>query len=455
MKSILSKFSAVFLFFGCGLLAQTDANLLPNPRQVVNLDGIVAKVDNYIMLKSEFDLAFLQALSAGIQTSEGLKCKIFENILISKMMLAKADIDSVVIEDKMVEDQLDRRMEYFINQIGSEKKLEEYYNKPIDRLKNDLRRQVKEQMIAQKMEDKITSKLKVTPKDVKIFFESIDKDSLPLFSAEVEVAQIVRKATVGKTQKNLAKQKLEQIRQRILNGEDFGNLAKQFSEDYASARGGGELGFFNRGELVPEYEATSFKLKPGEISEVIESQFGFHVIQLIERRGNQYNTRHILIKPGSSEIDVDGTRQYLDSLRTAIMLDSISFTKAAKLYSDDRETKSHGGFFVDEETGAGRVPVDKLDPGVFFVIDTMKIGTISKPLPFRLEDGSQAMRLIWYKSKIPPHYANLKDDYQKIAKAALGSKKEDALEDWFLKAKGDVFMEVYEPFKNCDILQIE
>lgn len=437
------------------LVAQTDSNFLPNPRQVVQLDGIVAKVDNYIMLKSEFDLAYLQALSAGVQTSEDLKCKIFENILISKMMLAKADIDSVVVEEKMVEDQLDRRMEYFINQIGSEKKLEEYYNKPIEKLKNDLRRQVKEQMIAQKMEDKITSKLKITPKDVKNFFESIDKDSLPLFSAEVEVAQIVKKASVGKTQKNLAKQKLEQIRQRIMNGEDFGTLAKQFSEDYASARGGGELGFFNRGELVPEYEAASFKMKPGEISPVIESQFGFHVIQLIERRGNQYNTRHILIKPGSSEIDLESTKNFLDSLRTAILNDSISFTKAAKLYSDDRETKTNGGFFIDEETGGGRVPVDKIDPGVFFVIDTMKIGNISKPLPFRLEDGSQAMRIIWYKSKIPPHYANLKDDYQKIAKATLESKKEEILEEWFIKAKNDVYMDVYDPFKNCEILQIE
>jgi peptidyl-prolyl cis-trans isomerase SurA len=422
---------------------------------ILKIDGIIAKVDNYILLKSEFDVAYLQSLAMGMQTSEDLKCKVFENLLISKLMLAKAEIDSVLVEDRLVEDQLNRRMEFFINQIGSEKKLEEFYNKSIDQLKNDLRRQVKEQMIVQKMEEKILAKVKVTPKEVKNFFESLNQDSLPLFSAEVEVAQLVKKAGVSKAQKELAKQKLEQIRQRIMNGEDFASLAKQFSEDYASARAGGELGFFNRGELVPEYEAAAFKLKPGEISSVIESPFGFHLIQLIERRGNQYNTRHILIKAGSSEIDLESTREFLDSLRNEILKESISFTKAAKLFSDDKLTKNNGGFFVDEETGSTRVPVDKIDPGIFFIIDTMKVGTISRPLPYRMEDGSQAMRLIWYKSRIPPHYANLKDDYQKIAKAAVESKKEEELEKWFKKAKNEVFMEIYEPFHKCQILEID
>lgn len=419
------------------------------------LDKIIGKVDNYILLKSELDLAFLQAVASGQKGSKNLTCQILENLLISKLLLAKADIDSVVVDDKTVDDQLNRRMEYFIAQIGSEKKLEEYYNKPIDKLKSDLRRQVKEQMLAQKMQDQISGKIKVTPGEVKRFYEEIPKDSLPYFSKEVEIGQIVMIAGVSKNQKALAREKLQRIKDRILAGENFGELAKQFSEDYVSARGGGELGFFKRGELVPEYEAASFKLKPNDISDIVESQFGFHLIQLIERRGNEYNTRHILIKANSSTVDVGASANFLDSLRTRIMADSISFERAAKKYSDDKGTKDNGGLFLDSESGSTKIAMENIDPGIFFIIDTMTVGNITRPLPFRTEDGKEASRIVWFKSKTAPHVANLKDDYQKIASAAISEKKAGILEEWFKKTRGEVFIDVDKEFNHCDILKLE
>jgi len=278
------------------------AVLLANRAFAQPVDKIIAKVDNQILLRSELELAYLQ-FNAQQQNHENanpqdVKCHVLETLLINKLMLAKAEIDSITVDKEVVDEQLDRRMQYFISQVGGDpKKLEAYYNKSIDELKKELRKGVKDQLLIQKMQDNITAKVKITPSEVKKFFNEIPKDSLPFFSTEVEVGQIVRVPDVGKDQKNAAKAKLEKIKERILSGEDFCKLAETYSEDPGSAKQCGELGWFKRGELVPQYEAAALKLKPGEYSPIIESQFGFHFIQLIERRASEYNSRHILIKP--------------------------------------------------------------------------------------------------------------------------------------------------------------
>ncbi len=235
-------------------------------------------------------------------------------------------------------------------------------------------------------------------------------------------------------------------------GTPFAKMAADFSDDVGSAAQGGNLGFQSRGNLVPEFEATALKLKPGEISDPVESQFGFHMIQLIERRGNEYNSRHILIKTNSSELDIESAERYLDSLRLLIINDSISFEKAAKEYSDEKFTGSSGGYFTDD-TGAQRVSTDDLDPVIFFTIDTLKVGTISKPIRFKMEDGSDAVRILYYKSRIPPHQANLSDDYQKIRMAALNRKKTRKLNDWLTDARKEVFIDIDPKYNYCNILQ--
>jgi len=420
------------------------------------LDEIIAKVDNQIVLKSELEIAYIQLISSGQEVD---KCNVLETLIINKLLLAKAEIDSITVDKESVEDQMDRRMDYFIQQAGGDVAvLEAHFKKSIDDLKNDLRKSVREQMITQKMQETITNNVKVTPSEVKKFFNGIPLDSLPLIPTEVEVAQIVRIPQVGKDQKSIAKAKLEEIKNRILRGEDFCKMAQLYSEDPGSAKNCGELGWFKRGELVPPFESAALKLKPGEYSDIIESQFGFHFIQLIERRANEYNSRHILIKPNSSTKDIGESERFLDSIRTLILKDSISFEKAANMFSTDRETKTNGGYFLDAETGSTKIAFGTLGDlyGVlFFIVDTMKTGNISKPLPFRMADETEAVRIIYLKSRTSPHTLNLKDDYQKIAKAALMEKKDKALNEWFDKTKSEVFIDIDNDYKNCDILKTQ
>ena len=239
------------------------------------VDGIIVKVDNQVVLKSDVDLIYQQeeARAEGKLLPADTRCKILQSLVLNKLLLAKADIDSVVVEETQVNGELNRRMNYFVQQIGSEKKLEEYYNKPLKQLKEDLRQQVKEQLVQQKMQEQISGKVTVTPREVKQYFNRIPKDSLPYYSTEVEVGQIVKLAQVDDKAKQASLAKLNELRARVLAGESFEALAKEYSQDPGSAVQGGYLGFFKRKELVPEYEAAALRLEPGQLSPVVESQF--------------------------------------------------------------------------------------------------------------------------------------------------------------------------------------
>lgn len=424
----------------------------PVGRQTV--DAIIVKLDNQIVLRSDLENIYQQevARAEGKPLPPDVKCQILESIVLNKLMLAKAEVDSVVVEDDQVKGELDRRMAYFVQQIGSEQKLEEYYKKPIKQLKDDLRPQVKEQLIQQKMQEEISGKVTVTPREVRQFFSRIPKDSLPYYSTEVEVGQIIKFAQVNQKVKQEAQAKLNDIRARIQAGEDFEKLAKEFSQDPGSAAQGGYLGFFKRRELVPEYEAAALRLEPGQLSPIVESQFGFHLIQLIERKGETFSTRHILLKPATGTSDVSEAAVQLSKVRKRILADSVTFAKAAKDVSDDKNTSGNGGLIQNPQDRSNYLPLDKIDPAIFFIIDTMKVGSITPPMPYRTDDGKDAMRILWLKSNNPPHQANLQDDYQKIAAAALNEKKNKALDEWFKKNRGDVYIEVDPQYAGCKLL---
>jgi len=423
-------------------------------QQVV--DKIVAKVDNQIILKSEIEVSYLQFMRSPeaqmMQSPDDVKCRVLESLIINKMLLARAVMDSVTVEKDLVYEQLNRRMDYFVQQFGTVAKLESYYNKSIDQLKEELYPQIRDQMVTQKMQDNITADVAITPNDVKKFFKNLPADSLPYFSSEVEVGEIVRLAEINPQDKLLFKRQLEEIRQKIASGEDFCRLAKQYSQDPVSAKNCGEIGFFKKGDLVPEYEAAANKLQPGQTSGIVESQYGYHIIQLIERRDNTYNTRHILIKPSTSAKDLVYPAQYLDSIRTEILTGKIEFAKAAKLYSANKETSFNGGMFTSPESGSTRISQEDIQPAVFFVIDTMTVGDISLPIKYTMADGTEAVRIIYYKNKIPAHQANLKDDYQKIYSAALEEKKNNAVNIWFDKTKSQVYIDIDDEFKQCEIM---
>jgi peptidyl-prolyl cis-trans isomerase SurA len=415
-----------------------------------NIDKIIAKVDNYILLKSELEANYLQLMSSG--KGNMTRCQVLESLMINKLLLAKAEIDSVVVSEKMVESQLDRRMAVMIDQFGGEEELLKAYGKTADQLKGELRKSMREQMVEQEMQKKITEAVKITPKEVNRFYSKIPKDSIPFLPTEVEIGQIVKIAQVSKEQKAAVKARLNEIRQRIKNGEDFGERAKEFSEDFSSGKKGGSLGWAKRGAMVAAFEATAMKLKPGELSEVFETEYGYHILQLIEKRGNEYNSRHILLRPNYNEVDLTSVTQYLDSLRSRIVNDSISFEKAAKEYSDDKPSAANGGLITGPDGGT-RITLDgTMDHSLYFVIDTMTVGTITKPIAYRTDDGKSAMRILFYKTKIPPHYASIKDDYQKIYNAALGQKKATQLDTWFDKTKNEVYIDIDPEYRDCNVL---
>lgn len=436
--------SGIFVFTGMCSYAQDE------PKGFL-VDEIIAKIDNNILLKSDLEKTYREYLSSGGTASERTKCGLLAQLITGKLLVAKAEIDSVMVSDDIVENNLNQRFRIILNQFGgSEEQLEEYYGKSISQIKEDVRDQVREQLIIQQMQNHITKDIAVTPAEVKKFFNSIPQDSLPYFSTEVEVAQIVALPEIGKKQKEEAREKLIGIRKRVMSGESFEALAKEYSEG-PSARYGGDLGWASRGAMVPGYEAVALKLQPGELSMPVETEFGLHLIQLVERQGNEYHSRHILLMPSPSEEDIKTAENYLDSLKQEINAGKISFSKAAKEFSKDQLTAGSGGFFTDE-MGGTRVSVENLDPVIFFTIDSMQVDKISEPIRFRTDEGKQAVRILYYKSKVRPHQANLKEDWQKIRNAALEQKKMKVLNEWFKEAREEVFISIDEDYNHCNIL---
>ncbi len=418
-----------------------------------SINKVIAKVDNYYILRSELEELILQ-YKAQNQPAPN-PCQALESLVVQKMLLAKAEIDSVIVEDKQVDNQVNARMEVMARRFGSEKNIVEAYGKSIEALKTEVREEIKNSMISEKMQTTITSAIKVTPSEVKRFFNSIPKDSLPYIPAEVEIGHIVRYAQVTKAQKEELRNRLLEFKARIEKGEDFASLASAYSEDIESAKQGGDLGFAQRGSMVPEYEGAALKLKINEISEPIESEYGLHLIQLLETRGAEYHSRHILLRPDYNRMDLSAPKRILDSLQHLIQIDSLKFEIAAKKWSEDKNTADAGGLLKEQQTGNSRLPLDaSMDYNLYMMLDTMKVGTISAPLNYRTDDGKTAMRIVYYKSKIDPHTANLKDDFEKLTNIVLANKKTKAVDEWFKKAVTDVFINVEPEYQGCKIFGI-
>lgn len=437
------------------ILANVYGQEAPPSGQVV--DKIVAKVDNNIVLESEVQKTYIEAIAQSQQGMEAPdRCSVFESLLINKLMVAKAEIDSVVVTDAEVLVQTNNRFGMVMQQFGGdENMLAEIYGKTADQLKAEIEGVIREQLIVQKMRSKITEGITVSPAEVRAFFNTIPRDSLPLFTSEATVGQIVRKPIPSLDLRDKIIKQLLGFKEDIMSGKStFAELATKYSEDPGSAAQGGDLGFFRRGELAPEYEATSLGLRPGEISDPVETQFGFHMIQLLEIKGNTYNTRHILRIPKATEEDILNAERYLDSLKKEIISGKIDFAKAAKEYSDDRATSDAGGFFTDPATNSNRLSLRTLeDPVLYFTIDTMKVGDMTPPLRFEDPREGTKVRILFYKARYPAHKANLEDDYEKLKAATLRRKEDEILSKWFVTAKEDVFIDIDPSYDRCNALK--
>ncbi len=413
------------------------------------IDQVVAVVAGYAILQSDIENQYLQYKAQGqISGGEEIKCKILENLLFQKLLLNQAEIDSVEVTDEQVENELNRKLRYYITQFGSEEKFVEFYKKPIVEFKEEFRDVIRDQKKIEQVQYTITKDVKVTPSEVKSFFNSMPTDSIPLINAEVEIGVIVKNPPVSLEEKVRVREKLQSMRDRILKGEDFATLAIMYSEDPGSARKGGELGFVGRGELYPEFEAVAFNLKKGEVSDILETKAGFHIIQLIERKGEYINVRHILLIPKVSSEDLVKAKQILDKAYNLIQKDSLSFEKAAQEYSDD-PSKVNGGLMVNPNTGTTRYEMDEVEPAVSFAIDKMNVGDVSQPLLMKTDDGKQAYRLVYLKSRTAPHKATLKEDYDRIHQWALEEKNMKTIDKWISGKVDKTYINIIDSFQQC------
>lgn len=421
------------------------------------IDKVVSQVGGELVLLSEIEdqYALLASREQGEMPADA-RCFILDQVMASKLLVNQAKLDSIEVSDEEVEAQLDARFQQILQYMnGDVKQFEEYYGQTIPEVKEAFREDLKNQLLTERMRSQIMANITVTPNEVKEFYAEIPADSLPYFNAEVEVAELVIKPVVNEAEKQKAKDELTILRRRIVQeGEDFAELAKANSDDFGSARIGGDLGWAQRGKFVPEFEAAAYKLEAGEMSPVFESPFGFHILQLLERRGNSIHTRHILIRPEMTQADLDLAENLLDSVRQLVVDDSLSFSRAMKKYGyDEVQSYNNDGRMINPNTGDTFFEIGDLDPDVYFAVDTMDIGGISAPFAYQDQGGDPYFRIVQLRTRTVPHKANLKQDYNKIKKAAIQSKQSEFITEWVEKTINQTYIQISDGYKQCGALE--
>lgn len=414
------------------------------------LDGVIAVVGGSPILQSEVESKRVQAKLDSVEYD---RCNALEDLLYQKLLLAQAIKDSVEVTDEQVEDELDRRLRYYIQQFGSVQAFENFYGKNVEKFKEEFREELREVLLVQRMQAKITDGITVSPSEVKEFFGGIPNDSIPLINAEIEVGHILKKAKINPELKKYAKEKIEALRKEIMEGKkDFATAAIINSEDPGSAPKGGLYSNVQRGTFVPEFDAVAFRMKEKEVSEVFETDYGYHILMVESRRGEEIDVRHILITPQPSPDDLLKAKTFLDSIADLVRKDSISITEASSRFSDDEESKLNGGLISNPYTGSTKFEMDQLsqiDPTLVFTIDKLKTGETSAPAITQSRDGKQAYHIIFVKSRTEPHRANLKEDYQRIQDEALAEKKNKIVNAWIKKKITSTYIRVADEYKNC------
>ena len=451
MKRIQLVLAALLL----GSLASAQETKL----QVV--DKVVAVVGKNIILQSDVEGQYIQYRMQGdIQgNANDMRCAILEDLLFQKLMLNQAEMDSLTVTDSEVEMEMNRRISELVGRAGSQEKLESIFNKSMSEIKEELRRLVKDRMLQDQVRNGILSGVAVTPAEVRNFYRSQPQDSIPMIGEEYEIAQIVKRPPVSIDQKLQVKDQLYQIRKRILDGESsFSTMAILYSEDPGSAKKGGELGFTGRGEFAPEFETAAFNLRDGEISEVIETQFGFHIIQLIERRGEYVNCRHILMTAKVPVEALEQAQHELDSAATLIRSGAMTFEEACLKFSDD-DSKTNGGYISNPAMGGHRLDASDIQEmgeyfpefkNLAFVISKLDVGQVSDPVPMTTNDNKDAFRVVVIKKKIPAHKANLNDDYWRIQTWALNQKNQSVIQQWIKDKAKKAYIRIDEDYKDCN-----
>lgn len=424
-------------------------------QQAKNADRIIAIVGkNRIVLQSELDQQAQQAAqdqNSGTTLNDSLRCLLFQQMIMNKMLVEQAERDSLLVSPEEVDGMLDNRIRYFIRLYGSKEKLEAASGKTVYQLKDDYRDVIKEQMMADKVKAKLLENVRVTPADVTAFYNKIPKDSLPLFPATVEVGEIVIDPPVNPELDEYAREKIADIRKQIVtDGKSFETMAGLYSEDPGSRDNGGLYKEVTRdGGFAPEFVNAAFRLQDGEISPIVKTKFGYHIIQMVKRKGDQVDLRHILIMPQHTDADYKKATEKLDSVRSLIVAGKMTFQAAVGKYSTDENSKMTGGMITNPQTGSAQLEVDQLDPQIALMIDSLKPGAISQPQIFKSPTGELSTRIVMLKTRTDPHKANLKDDYSKVKNVAKAQKEQEAIDAWIKEKLPTYYLKIDPEYKDC------
>jgi peptidyl-prolyl cis-trans isomerase SurA len=429
--NLIKRFALFYFLLSSGLCSS---------QQVI--DRVIASVGPNIILSSEIEAQYNQYLGMGFKTGQQTRCTILEDLMYQRMLLAQAAHDSLKVTESQVDQEIERKLKYYIGQFGSVEKFESYNGKSVEAFKADIREK-----------QKITGELTVSPKEVYTYFNSLAADSVPLVNAEIEIGQIVKKPGVNQELKDYARQKIEETRKKVIAGSmSFCAAAASISDDPGSRLKCGEYFGIQHGQFVPEFEAVAFKLKPNEISEVFETEYGFHFVQMIERRGDEIDLRHILVAIQGAPSDLLKSKAQLDSIRKILVRDTLKFCDAAAKYSDDKDTKNACGLLVNPQTGTTLFDMEllgQIDPAIVFTLDQMKPGDISEPVLMQTRDTKQAYRILYLKRRTLPHRANLKEDFPRIQEAALAIKQQKVIKDWVNKKLATTYVSITDDYMSC------
>ncbi len=419
-------------------------------QDTIVLDKIVAKVGGEVIFHSDIEEQMAMMRERKGTPGDAERCLILESLMAQAMLVHYAKIDSVEVTNDQVESEIDSRMNQILSMMNNDRKMfQDVYGQTVSEMREQVKDDMLRKLLADKMRAEIMNKVGVTPSEVVDFYNRIPADSLPYFNAEVELAEIVIKPTVNPEERAKALQKINSIKDQIKAGADFEDLARKYSDD-GSAKDGGNLGWTTRGNFVPEFEGAAFQLEKGQISDIVESEFGFHIIQLIERRVNSINTRHILIRPRITDADLEKTKNKLDSIKHLIEIDTMTFAEAVHKFGDKKvQSFSNNGRMINPKTSNTFFETGDVDSEIFFSIDTLKVGEITPPIQYRSPLGDYEYKIVQLQGRTSPHLANLKQDYSRIQDAARESKRNLAFGDWLSKKIANTYILIDPQYRQC------
>lgn len=430
------------------LLIITTGSLYAQDKVV---DQIVAIVGGNIILKSDIEKMYMDQQAQGMTTDGDMKCEILENFLIDKLLIAEAEMDTLIsITDSQVNQQMDGQLQTYISYFGSERAVENYFKKPIADIRAEMRQVVRDQLMSSQMRNKIIQDVTATPSEVRQFYRNLTEDEIPVIPAQYEYAQITVRPDISLEEENRVKAELRDLKTKIEGGSSFAAMAVMYSEG-PSANAGGEIGYLGRAQLDSEYAAAAFNLKGDRVSNVVKSEFGYHIIQLIDRKGDKVNTRHILMTPKVSPEAREQSNERLDSLANMIRKQKLSFEEAAIRFSSDKNTRNNGGLVINPNSLTSRFTVEELDGSVSKVLADLKIGEISDPFQSTdQESRQQVYTIVKLIDKMESHKANLQNDYQYLSDLFLQKKREDKLEEWINNQQQQTYIRIDDTYANCN-----